>query len=115
GCVGKCAHVPRLRIDAQRSDLIMHLDVNTGTRVVMPLPGHENQWLATSVVINGIPAPALQRRSGVLWVAVDKGHHQIIIRGPINQTSNVQLNLPLTPGFTTFHGDGWLLNGLHED
>ncbi|MGH7964240.1 MAG: hypothetical protein ACRERD_20855, partial [Candidatus Binatia bacterium] len=50
-----------------------------------------------------------------LWIELPKGHHQVVIEGPLPNRDTVQLYLPLKPHRVEVRVEGWAVEGIHKD
>lgn len=115
-CAPSCASSPRLMLEASPRALTLRFEVLAGALTAVPLPGGAEQWVPHTVLLDGHPTPALQRRpDGTLWLAVSPGVHQVAMEGPLPQRETVQLALPMRSYRVDAVLDGWKLDGLHED
>ncbi|HXV36628.1 MAG TPA: hypothetical protein VEC18_05755, partial [Myxococcota bacterium] len=65
---------------------------------------------------DGAPASALLRdASGVLWLRVSRGRHQVVARGPLPDRDSVELPLPMQPLRVEATSRAWQVHGLRED
>ncbi len=114
-CLPSCAVMPRVRIEARGDALQLRLEAHAQNTVALPLPGGQNQWSPQRVLLDGKPAGALARdASGVLWVVVPEGVHQLALESSLAGRDAVQLGLPLRPLHVEAALEGWKLDGLNE-
>lgn len=115
-CAPNCASSPRLRLEVGANTLRARMEVHSHADVGVPLPGHVQQWLPKTVLLNGKPAHGLFRgAAGHLWIALPKGRHQILMEGPLPNRDTIQIPLPLKPHAVAAFAEGWEVEGLHED
>lgn len=115
-CLPTCASVPRLSVSATADTLTLRLEIDTAASVAVPLPGSAEHFVPSAIMVDGSKATRLARGSdGQLWIALDKGGHQLLMTGPLPHRDTVQIALPLHPGHTDATLAGWTLVGLHED
>ncbi len=114
-CSPTCASSSRMILEATKSTLRLRVEIEASAYTSVPLPGSA-QWSPETIVVDGKPARALLRNAeGRLWLAVDKGFHQVLIEGPLPDRELIQIELPLKPHRTEVQTDGWRVDGLHED
>ena len=115
-CEPSCASIPRLMLEASPATLRMRLEVLAALETAVPLPGHAQHWSPDSVMLDGKAASGLRRdESGVLWLVVTEGAHQVIVEGALPERDTVQIGLPLGAHHVEAKVTGWTLDGLHED
>lgn len=115
-CSPRCAEMTRLKLEATPDRLALRLEVSAAAETGVPLPGGAQQWTPATVVLDGAPARALLHSGdGVLWLALSRGTHQVVLDGPLPDRETVQLPLPLKPHRVDATVAGWILDGLHED
>lgn len=115
-CFPNCAASPRLRLEATPSALVLRVEIDAAADTAVPLPGGARSWSAARVIVDAEPAEALARdESGVLWLAVAAGQHQIVLEGALPPLDAVDLPLPLKPHRVEAQVTGWSLAGLRED
>jgi hypothetical protein len=114
-CSPSCAASSRMAIEARGTMLRLRLEIEASSKTAIPLPTSA-QWSPQDVLVDGKAAASLLRTTdGKLWVAVDKGWHQVTAHGPLPDRELVQLALPLKPHRVEAQADGWRVEGLHED
>jgi hypothetical protein len=114
-CAPTCASSSRMLIEASRGELRLRVEIEAGAPTAIPLPTSA-QWSPDDVLLDGKPARALKRTDdGKVWIAVEKGWHQALLRGSLPDRELVQLSLPLKPHHVEAAADGWRVEGIHED
>jgi len=115
-CYPQCASIPRLRLEVARETLTLKLEVDAAADSAIPLPGDLRGFAPAQVSVDGAAASGLLRdASGVLWVQIARGRHQIAARGPLPDRDSFELPLPLQPLRVEATGEGWRIHGLRED
>lgn len=116
-CLPRCLTSPRARIEATSGALRLVLEVHAAAEVAAPLPGTADQWLPTSVAVDGSPASGglWRGQDGGLWVALKPGRHELVLEGPLPARETVQLPMHLVSHRVEAKTDGWTVAGLHED
>ncbi|MDM8546517.1 hypothetical protein QUF61_08475 [Candidatus Venteria ishoeyi] len=115
-CLPDCAANPRLHLEASPDSLRIQLEIHTQTRIAIPLPGKEKQWLPQQVWVNDQSSHALQRDdNGILWLLLSPGIHQVRLEGNWPSRNLVQLPLSLPPRKVSVKLEGWRLEGLDEN
>ena len=114
-CLPACAQIPAMHLTIDDRQIHIKLQIDALQSVAVPLPGHARQWLPQQVLLDGQPATALYRgKSGHLWINLDKGQHQVTLRGALPFRNRFTLPLPLLPHWLEVKQNGWLVEGLHE-
>jgi hypothetical protein len=114
-CLPTCASSSRMLIEATKSTLHIRIEIEASATTAVPLPG-SSQWSPEDVAVDGKPARGLLRTSDDrLWLAVDKGWHQVTVAGQLPDRELVQIALPLKPHRVKAQADGWRVEGIHED
>ncbi|MCL2778407.1 MAG: hypothetical protein FWD73_10415 [Polyangiaceae bacterium] len=114
-CLPTCASSSRMLIEATKGTLHIRVEIEASATTAVPLPG-SSQWSPEDVAVDGKPARGLLRTDdGRLWLAVDKGWHQVTVVGQLPDRELVQIALPLKPHRVEAQADGWRVEGIHED
>ena len=114
-CTPACASIARVALEATDGDLRLHADVHASAAVLVPLPGADKQWAASTILVDGRPSSAALRDAGALWLALSPGRHDVLLEGPLPRRDSVQLAFPLVPHHASFSSTSWTLDGVHED
>jgi hypothetical protein len=114
-CFPNCADIPAMTIAISPSELAIEFTVAAQGKVAVPLPGHPDHWLASSVKIDSQPAPALYRTNQGLWLIAPPGRHTVSLGGTIPPNDTLQLSLPLKPHSVQIRPTGWTTTGTHRD
>ncbi|MGH8630397.1 MAG: hypothetical protein ACREU7_06485, partial [Burkholderiales bacterium] len=114
-CLPACAQSPRLRFELSPQFLTVRVEVHALENVAVPLPARDGMWLSEEVTLDGAAAGALMRADdGALWISLEPGPHQIILRRPVNAGNAFQLPLPLAPRFIEYSTEGWSVEGVAD-
>lgn len=115
-CFPNCASSPRMRVEATPTSLTLRAEVDAAVDTAVPLPGGARSWTAAKVSLDGEPAEAVALDdSGVAWLAVSAGNHQVLLEGTLPNTDTVEIPLPLKPHRVEAAVTGWTLEGLRDD
>jgi len=117
-CVGSCAQIEQMKITLSAEQLRARLRLHALTDVSIPLPGSQSTWLPEQILVNNEPAIALARdSSGLLWLSVPKGLHDVVLSGGLSKRISMPLPLPLTPKFISWESDdnSWVLDGINDN
>ncbi len=116
-CLPSCVTSSRMRIEATEKGLRLVQELHVSAPVGVPLPGTAEQWLPSSVLVDGLPpVGGLVRASdGTLAIELAPGRHELVLEGPLPARETVQLALPLKPHRVEAQASGWTVDGIHED
>jgi hypothetical protein len=112
-CLPGCAAVSTLRITINGKNISLTSTLHVHERVAVPLAARSDQWLPSSITIDGRSATALFRSSdGVIWIAMEPGIHTVKLSGNVPDRSYFQLPLLLRPHHVTVDSKGWTIDGV---
>ena len=115
-CLPDCAQIEQMLLNVKTDELQIRLKVQAQIDSAIPLPSGMGYWQATTILLNGETVKTLrQDKKGTLWIGLDAGIHQIIMRGKLPQRQQIHLPLPLKPHFVDWEGDGWTVEGIREN
>jgi len=116
-CLPSCATSSRMRIEATEKGLRLVQELHVSAPVGVPLPGSAEQWLPTSVVVDGSAASGglVRASDGTLALELAPGRHELVLEGPLPARETVQIALPLKPHRVEARATGWIVDGIHED
>ncbi|MBS4052900.1 MAG: hypothetical protein KGZ69_17100 [Methylomonas sp.] len=115
-CLPSCAQIAGMTIRIQPDSMQIALSIHAQEAVAVPLPAQLRQWFPEQVSTDGQPARALFRQNdGTLWLGLDPGVHEVLLRGRHAPHYKFTLPLPLQPQQTHIDSDGWRVDGLYED
>ncbi len=115
-CFPFCADIPRMEIQADATDLRMHVDVQAAIETAVPLPAGAENWTPDAVLLNQQPLKGLMREAtGQLWALVPQGIHRLVISGKIARINAIQITLPIKPRRVTAGVNGWSVQGIDPD
>lgn len=111
-CAPNCAELSRLLVVAEGGRVQLRLEIHAQAGVMLPLPGKAAQWLPTAATVDGKPAALRRADSGTLWLALEKGVHQVVLDSEVGDASTVQIALPMAVREVRSELKGWTLSGL---
>lgn len=120
-CLGDldgCALIEQMSVNATVDQLQLRLRVHATIKTAIPLPASQRTWLPTQILLNGRQANAISRDSDqVLWISLDRGHHDIVLSGPMLQRVSFPLSLPLSPKYASWGSSDntWSVEGIDDD
>jgi len=111
-CLPQCAEVERMRIALDPAQGEFTLRIHAAENLALPLPVPLNDWVPSSVRVDGEPATALFRDAGsVLWLYVEAGVHTVSVQGRVAHLRTLRLDFPLPPHLLELALDGWSSDG----
>lgn len=116
-CLPRCAEIPRMGVVVSGDALRLLLEVDAAAAVALPLPGSADGWQATEMRWNGASLPGLRRDTdGALLTPLPAGRHRLMLSGPLPDTEQVDIPLPLRPRQVTARiAAPWQLEGVDAD
>ena len=112
-CLPECAQVPRLRVELQPDSVTVRIEIHALEDTAVPLPARAPLWLPAEVHVDGAPAAGLQRSNdGQLWIRLEPGAHQVLLRGVPPPAATFQMPLPLAPRRVEAVTTGWSVEGI---
>jgi len=112
-CLPECAQVPRMRVELQPDALTVRVEIHALEDTAVPLPARAALWLPAEVLVDGAPASGLQRSNdGQLWIQLEPGAHQVLLRGAPPAAAMFQVPLPLAPRRIDAVATGWSVEGI---
>ncbi len=115
-CAPGCASIGRLRLQAESGALTLRFEAHAQVPAAIPLPGDPKSWTPTQVLVDGARATAMARGAeGTLWLTLDRGRHQVLLKGPLSAIDVVQIPLPMRPARVDVRAQGWNVEGVQED
>lgn len=114
-CLPRCAELERMTIRLDPGQAEFALRIHAAENLALPLPVPLNDWMPSDVRVDGAPASALFRdSSALLWLYVEAGVHDVIVRGHIAHLRALRLDFPLPPHALELALDGWNSDGADE-
>ena len=114
-CFPSCADLSEMAIDLRPNDLSITLHIHAAVDTAIPLPGDARHWLPSILRVDENDTPPLFRENEILWMMVTKGHHTVLLEGPIRPRASFQLPLPMTPRHASAKANGWEIQGIQPD
>jgi hypothetical protein len=111
-CLPECAALEHLTIRLGPEQADFTLRVHAASDLALPLPVPLHDWTPAAVRVDGAPAEALFRDdSGVLWLYVEAGVHDVSVQGRVARLNALRLDFPLPPHALSVSLDGWSRDG----
>jgi len=102
-----------LKIEANR--ILVTSQIHVAADCAVPLPGRLPEWSPVSVSIDGIPAEAVMRRDGFLWIALKAGVHEVTLNGLLPESADWEWTFLLNPRRITVDAPDWNVTGINAD
>jgi hypothetical protein len=110
-CGNNCASLVKGRVNLSGNQLSVRLVLDALDNVSVPLPAGTSTWLPRTVLVDGVPAKAMNNQDGELLLALATGRHDVLMEGPVAGNS-VQLLFGLEAHNLTVETNGWIYAGL---
>jgi hypothetical protein len=114
-CLPNCAQIPQLQVAIDDKDLAITLQIHAQQSVNVPLPASYEQWFPNQITVDGKPALGLYRNNNDLWLNVQEGKHEVVMRGVPPQLATFTLPLPLRPNHVAVTTTNWAVSGLQDN
>lgn len=111
-CAPNCAELSRLLVSAESGRVQLRMEIHAMASVMLPLPGKTAQWQPSAATVDGKPAIIRRADSGSLWLALEKGVHQLVLDSDVGDASTVQIALPMPVREVRSELKTWMLSGL---
>ncbi|MEM9445857.1 MAG: hypothetical protein AAGA18_10960 [Verrucomicrobiota bacterium] len=109
------ADIAKVDLQLVGVELLMKMEVHVAAESAFPLPGRLPIWSPVEITVNNAGAPALRREDQYLWIVLDKGVHQIEVRGLLPNVSEWEWTFRLKPRFVTVEASGWTVTGIKDN
>lgn len=113
-CYPQCGSIESASMQATNEQLEIRLKVHMVNAGFIAIPGNPKDWMPNIVLQNGREA-LIREHSNHLVVALDQGVQNIVMRGKLPSSSQVQLDFPVRPYLFSYKGKLWSLDGLNAD
>ena len=114
-CVPRCAEIAAATVGVDAASVSMELSIHALESVAIPLPGSQQGWRPTAVLVDGDgDARVLRARNGLLWIFVTPGRHAITLSGPVPDVDSLEVPFPTPPRVITADSDAWLVAGIKD-
>ncbi|MGR9114761.1 MAG: hypothetical protein ACU85E_03285 [Gammaproteobacteria bacterium] len=114
-CLPACAQISQMQLSISDEAVEIILQVHAQQSVGLPLPADYEQWYPNEVLTDGEPARALYSANHALWLNLESGRHQVIMRGKPPVLTKFVLPLRLKPNRVSIESSGWQVTGVHEN
>jgi len=115
-CLPDCADISQMNISILPDRLKVVLTVHAAINTVIPLPAIAGEWLPDHISIDKIPATGIrQDLQKHIWVYVEKGRHQLVLRGQPPRNNQFHIPIQLKPRYIETQAIGWDIQGISVD
>ncbi|MDR2208923.1 MAG: hypothetical protein LBE22_08145 [Azoarcus sp.] len=111
-CAPACADVPKVRIDADASQLKVVLAAHVEAPTSLALPEPDEKATLRGARVNGQAWPVL-RVNGARYVALTRGTHHVQLDYTFNDDT-ASLSFPVRPAQVEFGSTHWQVDGIDE-
>ena len=111
-CERSCATIEQANVSVTDNQLTIQLTYHTLDYVGVPIPSSQD-WQLTSVQINGQNTPSRLQHNRQQWIALEKGIHEVILRGRLANRNNISLQFAIKPGHITAQSAQWQFAGIN--
>lgn len=114
-CFPSCADISKAEIRILPEELRLRMQVASGVKTAVPIPGTAKHWLPQAVSVDGKKAEGLFRFDENLWLFLSPGNHVVECTGRIRKQNTLQLPFPLDPHQVSIDAKGWIVEGVRDD
>ena len=122
-CVPRCAELVAARALAGASDLTLLLEIHALAQVAVPIPGAEQGWKPTRIVLGEVAAdaasgaaslPAHRGEDELLRVRLESGRHVLELHGPLPPDDALEIAFPMPPRAIAAQSEHWFVAGIEN-
>jgi hypothetical protein len=114
-CVPRCAEIAAANVIVDSASISMELSIHALQPVAIPLPGSQEGWRPTAVLVDGNGDVRVRRApDGMLWIYVAPGRHGLTLRGPVPAVDSLEVPFPTPPRVVAAESDAWLVAGIKD-
>ena len=122
-CVPRCAELVAARALIGASDLTLLLEIHALAQVAVPIPGAEQGWKPTRIVLgeaageaaSGAAAlPAHRGEDALLRVRLKSGRHVLELHGPLPPGDALEVAFPMPPRSIAAQSEHWFVTGIEN-
>ena len=112
-CAPDCAEIVAAEVRVDADEVAMRLQVHALDRVAVPLPGAVDGWRPAQVTAAGTALP-VRRHGDTLWIQVDAGRHDLMVRGPLPDAETVEIPFAASPRAIEAASTLWFVDGIRD-
>ncbi len=112
-CKNNCATLDTLRLNINKSKLVMNLEYHAFESVIVPLP-HSEDWRIMQLSANGKEISQRIKHNKVPWIRVNKGINHITLVAKLATQNKLAIVFPLLPNSINAAAEGWQIAGIDE-
>lgn len=109
------AEISEATLEVEGRRLAITATVEAAARCAVPVPGRFTSWSPVSVLLDGLPAAAIRREDGSLWVVVEPGVRTMRAEGFMPGGSQWEWSFRLRPRKVLVAAPGWQVSGVAPD
>lgn len=118
-CLPNCAQIEHMELAIDGGVLSARLSVHASVETAIPLPGSQDTWLASDILLDQQPAKAVRRdEAQQLWLALPAGRHEVQLRGVLPARNSVPLPLAMRPHYVSLRSPldkDWTITGIRDN
>lgn len=114
-CHPQCATISMGHLELHNDTIHLRLESHSALETALPLPGRLDEWTLRGVSIDSVTPPVARDNTGILWVTVPAGTHQILINAQLPARPTSHVTFPLAPHHMTTDSPHWTIDGLHNN
>ncbi len=112
-CGNECASLNNCLLINKNGKLYVKLTVAAATDTAVPLPG--DRGVFSTILLDNIPAEAVQDDNGTLLIKVSSGIHHLLLEKDLGDLDDFSLTFPLLPHRVQTDLSGWTVTGIHPN
>lgn len=106
------AEIPTATLALSNHQWTLSARIEALAACAVPVPARLTQLSPARVWLNGEPAPALRREDGSVWVAVERGVHEVRMEGLLPPVEEWVWSYLLRPRRVQVDAPGWVVSGI---
>lgn len=115
-CFPDCAQIAIMTVEVPNDTLTITLEIHATAETAVPLPGHDKDWQAERVTLNGsADAAVTSGDGGFLWLKVAPGISTAVLQGRLGDKNEVRIPFREKPRRVEVRAEGFTVSGLDED
>ncbi len=114
-CLPKCASIESMDIKLANNQIRLSLKIHAQENILIPLPVPVKQWMPSEITVDNKKVSGLIRRNNeTLWLNLNKGLYDVVIKGDNLFVNELSFVFPLKPHKITTNLDKWTVEGFDK-
>ncbi len=114
-CLPDCASIESMNIKLSNNQVRLKIKVHAQENIIIPLPIPVKQWMPSEITIDNKKVSGLIRRKNeTLWLNIDKGTHEVMVKGDNLFINELSFIFPLKPHKITTNLKKWTVQGFDK-